>query len=125
MYKTRNFSPETDKMLTCSCCGKGGATLTLLLVLEDVKRHFSGAAVTINSCARCESHNKAVGGKPNSTHLITPLSPLACAADIVVRGHSPLAVYHYLDSTPYATLLGLGSYDTFTHVDTRGQHARW
>jgi hypothetical protein len=46
------------------------------------------------------------------------------AADIVVRGKTPREVYEYLDER-YPNKYGIGSYETFTHIDTRVKKARW
>jgi uncharacterized protein YcbK (DUF882 family) len=124
LYETTNFTAKTDPKLACSCCGKGGASIALLIVLEDVKRHFA-AGVGINSCARCTSYNKSERGTKNSEHRIDDESPWSDAADITVTGVTPTKVYSYLKSTPYANLLGLGKYKDFTHVDVRGYPARW
>lgn len=90
----------------------------LLELLEKVRTHFGDKPVTINSGYRCPTHNANIGGATNSQHLY------GTAADIVVDGNKvlPSAVYAYLD--PFHNG-GLGSYDTFTHVDVRGSRARW
>ncbi len=102
----------------CSCgCGFSTVDVALLRVLEEVREHF-GKSTTINSAARCASHNEAIGGAAGSKHK------LGIAADIVVSGVSPSEVYDYIDSE-YPNYYGLGSYETFTHVDVREGKARW
>ena len=56
---------------------------------------------------------------------IDPYIAEAEAVDFVVRGVKTSAVRTYLNKQPYANLLGIGKYDTFVHVDTRGVKARW
>lgn len=98
-------------------CGCGGDTIDWeTLELVERIRAFYGAPITINSGWRCAAHNAAVGGAPASQHLV------GRAADIVVEGVSPEEVYEMLDPIHEG---GLGRYDTFTHVDTRGYRARW
>jgi uncharacterized protein YcbK (DUF882 family) len=107
---------ETE--FACKHCGKladTGIPQELIDVLEMVREHYN-APVTINSGYRCPTHNKEVGGVPNSQHL------LGTAADIVVKGVDPAKVYAALD--PYHEG-GLGKYATFTHIDVRGSRARW
>lgn len=91
--------------------------LRLVQILQQVRDHF-GQPVTINSGYRTKAHNAAVGGVAGSQHV------LGKAADIVVRGVFPKAVYDYA-----AQLLGnsggLGLYAGFTHIDTRQTKARW
>jgi uncharacterized protein YcbK (DUF882 family) len=106
------------KEFACKClCGFDTVDTRLLEVLEAIRQHFA-ASVTINSAARCNEKNRAVGGAKNSQHL------LGRAADITVEGIGPAEVQAYIDRT-WPNELGLGYYDTFTHVDSRGYKARW
>ena len=89
----------------------------LLWLLEGVRMHY-GAPVIINSGYRTPSYNAKVGGKAHSMHLF------GMAADIVVKGVSPAKVYAYLNGA-FPNSLGLGKYDSFTHVDVRETKARW
>jgi uncharacterized protein YcbK (DUF882 family) len=89
----------------------------LVDVLQKIRNHF-GKAVTITSAYRTPSKNSAVGGTKYSQHLYGK------AADIKVAGIAPKSV------TDYANKLmpnkgGIGTYKTFTHVDTRQTKARW
>lgn len=90
-----------------------------LIDLDHVKRlqklrDDMGASIKLNSAYRCPAHNKAVGGEPNSIHM------RGQATDIVIQGMSPDEV---ADGCEHFD--GLGRYDTFTHVDSRGSKARW
>ena len=100
----------------CGCDPSPVVDYELLEVLTDVRRVFG--PVSINSGVRCVTHNKAVGGSSHSQHL------LGRAADIRVSGVSPEEVQTYLKAT-YPNSLGIGSYGTFTHVDSRPAKARW
>jgi len=107
----------------CNHCGKYGDRISpeLIDVLEELRRHFGGKAITINSGVRCDFHNANVGGAPNSRHKIEH----ADAADIVVAGVAPSTVHKYL-TDEYPGQYGIGSYAGFTHLDTRpGGAARW
>jgi uncharacterized protein YcbK (DUF882 family) len=119
---TKHFHPKSDKKLVCSCCGKGTLAIATFIVLEVVRVHF-GVPVTINSACRCRMYNEKIGGSKNSKHLCDVLE--TTAADIVVEDVPPYEVYLFLCSLPYANLLGLGDYSSFTHIDTRGYKARW
>ena len=89
----------------------------LVTVLQKIRAHF-GKAVTITSAYRTPTRNKAVGGTTYSQHLY------GMAADIKIKGISPKKVADYAE-----TLLlgkgGIGTYDTFTHIDVRAAKARW
>lgn len=89
----------------------------LVNVLQKIRNHF-GKSVTITSAYRTPSKNKAAGGQTYSQHLY------GRAADIKVKGIAPKTVAKYAE-----TLLknkgGIGTYATFTHVDTRVTKARW
>lgn len=89
----------------------------LVDVLQKIRDHFK-AAVTINSGYRTVTKNRAVGGATYSQHLY------GTAADITVKGYSPVVVAAYAES-----LLpgkgGIGIYSTFVHVDVRKTKSRW
>jgi len=111
----KNFSRSEFE---CKCrCGFSTVDVELLKVLETVRGHFT-AAVKINSACRCEEHNKSVGGSRASKHK------QGIAADIVVKGVAPYAVYRFLDSF-MPNSYGIGLYKGFTHIDVRKTKARW
>jgi len=93
---------------------------TLVAILTLVREHFD-APVTINSSYRTPEHNRAIGGVITSHHLYTGNG---AAADIVIHGIAPKTVHDYINDI-YPHSLGLGSYETFTHVDARVDKARW
>jgi len=108
----------TREEFACKCgCGYATVDVDLLVVLEDVRTYFD-SPVTINSACRCVSHNHSVGGSTKSKHL------QGLASDIVVRDVNPERVYDYLYNK-YPNSKGLGSYDTFTHIDVRSYKSRW
>ena len=101
-------------------CKDGSDTILidskLVTLLEKIRSHF-GAPITINSGYRTPAYNKKIGGASASQHC------KGTAADIVVSGYSPSTVYSYCNQiNPNG---GVGKYNSFTHVDTRGYRARW
>ena len=103
-------------------------------VLENVKllaiqlqkiRDYAGKPIRINSAYRSESHNKAIGGVKTSQHI------LGKAADITIDTFTPDEVVSIIENMLTNEMLGgfyiggLGSYNTFTHVDIRENKARW
>lgn len=106
------------KEFTCHCgCGFDTVDAELLYVLIGLRGQFN-AAININSGARCIKHNKFVGGKKSSQHL------LGRAADIDVYQIHPDIVADHLESI-YPGKYGIGRYNGFTHIDTRAYQARW
>jgi uncharacterized protein YcbK (DUF882 family) len=103
------------------CCSDGSDTVfisdELVAVLQKIRNHF-GKPVTINSAYRTEAKNKAVGGATYSRHKY------GLAADIVVKGVTPLAVAQYAQ-TLLPSSGGIGLYKSFTHVDVRASKTRW
>jgi len=89
----------------------------LLKMLEAVREHF-GKPVVITSSHRCSASNAAVGGVKHSLHL------LGRAADIQVKYVDPSDVYQFLNAA-YPDTAGIGRYNTFTHIDSRSERARW
>jgi len=107
----------TRKEFECKCgCGFDTVDCELLEVLNKIREHFG--PVVINSACRCQSHNKSVGGRLDSFHLI------GRAADITVKEATPDEVYTFL-STQYPNHFGVICYNTFVHVDSRGSKYRF
>ncbi len=64
---TENFN---SKEFECSCgkCDIQKISQDLVDKLQQVREKY-GKSITVTSGYRCEHHNKAIGGKPNSSHL--------------------------------------------------------
>lgn len=73
----------------------------------------------LHSGFRCSAHNRAIGGKPGSMHM------LGKAADVVSAKVSAKKVAALFETVPAFTNGGIGRYQTFTHADCRGYKARW
>ena len=88
----------------------------------QVLRDYFQCTITVNSGYRTPLYNSSIGGALNSQHL------KAKAADIVVKGKTPMEVYDAIEkliSTGKMCDGGLGLYKTFVHYDVRGVKARW
>jgi hypothetical protein len=112
-------------------------TLTILQAIRD----FLGRPIKINSCYRDEKYNQAVGGKKNSLHMqfnaidfkpagFTPRELSDLAEDIDANKFAVMTVWGNKLITLTPDILGVGLYDTFIHIDTRGllglkAPARW
>lgn len=85
MVESRNFKISEFR---CKHCGEVKVSPLLIGVLQIIRDKANEAQpegaeelkVIINSGYRCEEHNRAVGGVPNSTHR------LGIAADIYIPG---------------------------------------
>lgn len=99
--------------------------LNVLLLAHNLQalRAYLNAPISINSGYRTLHYNKyIVKGASKSKHLT------AQAADIVVKGYTPVEVKNaieYLISVGKMTEGGVGLYNNFTHYDVRGTKARW
>jgi len=96
-------------------CGFDTVDYALITFLQASRDHFDRVH-TITSGARCEVHNKAVGGSENSQHLV------GRAADYVVEGVPAEIAQEFAEQYD---IPGLGRYKDFTHADTRSGGARW
>ncbi|GAQ18045.1 peptidase M15 [Oceanobacillus picturae] len=114
---TRNFKISEFNSKDGGGMLKGGMSDELLLKLETLRYQCGNKPMRINSGYRTKSHNKAVGGASNSQHMY------GRAADVVVVGVSPSMVYK--KAVKLFSNGGVGKYNTFTHVDTRGYKARF
>jgi len=101
----------------CSCgCGFNTVDADLLKTLQAFRIKIN-KAITITSGCRCKAYNDHIGGGVKSQHLY------GRAADIVVWGMPAIEVFEHFD---FENKFGLGSYENFTHIDTRsGPAARW
>ena len=105
-------------------CGCGGDTIDVatLEAAEAIRQHFD-APVRISSAFRCFAYNRipVSEGGPGSNDASQ--HPRSRALDLTVDGVLPSEVYAYADSLG---LGGVGSYEDFTHIDTRSNGpARW
>lgn len=104
---------------TCKC-GKCQVQKVDPEMVEKLQRlrEKLGCAVRVGSAYRCPSHNAAVGGVKNSTHLA------GSAADCTSAVHSPAELADIAESM--GIFGGIGRYSTFTHLDNRKDGpARW
>lgn len=105
----------------CDCQTMDWETLTIVQATCDHFAEVLGVKKVIlrfSSAHRCYRHNHNVGGANKSQHL------QGNAIDFAIDGVDPADVYAYLDAK-YPDRLGLGKYNTFTHIDTRRGKARW
>ena len=89
-------------------------------VLQDIRGRLGHRQITVTSWLRPYKINQEVGGASNSRHLYGD------GVDFRVAGMTPAQVYGALDSW-WGTQGGLaqGGRMGFTHIDGRGQRARW
>lgn len=122
-YKSRDGNKKVSENFTVKefACKDGTDYLfidtKLVNLLQNIRNHF-GKPIIINSAYRTHNYNKKIGGATSSQHC------LGTAADIVVKGISPIDVARYVESIQ-PTTGGIGLYKTFTHVDVRSNRARW
>lgn len=102
---TTNFSKDEFK---CPCCGRSEMDLGVIAVLQRARTE-AGIPFYINSGFRCVKHNKAVGGKSNSAHL------LGRAVDI--QATNSLKRYLIVLALLEAGFERIGVSKTFVHVD--------
>lgn len=115
MQLSRNFTSEE---FACKCgCGFDKISPKLISLLQ-VLRDTLDSSITINSGCRCAKHNASVGGAGDSQHV------KGTAADIVVKGFTPRAVYELLTQA-YPDTYGVGVYKSWVHIDVRETKARW
>lgn len=111
---TKNFTREE---FACNCgCGLDTINVRLVDHLQTLRDRI-GRPIIVNSGIRCFRHNRDVGGKATSLHL------LGKAADIRVPGMPVAALVGHVAFVP--TFKGIGIYKTFVHVDIRHQRASW
>lgn len=99
------------KEFACKCCGQCDILADLWQACEWIRMKFA-APVNVHSAYRCERHNRSVGGKPASDHL------MGFAADISIEGHTPEELR--LAATNLPTLVKrIGVYPWGIHIGVR------
>lgn len=109
----------SDNEIKCKC-GCGGIKLndTFDKKLLELRELF-GSPMKVNSCCRCDEHNKAVGGNPRSFHVYDkPYRPTGgtCAIDIARRGKAYNDLLVWL---AWKEGWSVGINPTFIHLDVR------
>lgn len=113
---TKNFSLHEFQ-----CTGSGQVhdhvmlDEVLLAKLQQL-RDAINRPIIINSAFRCPVRNREVGGAAQSQHLY------GTAVDIRVNGMTPRQVAADAEKIGFG---GIGTYNTFVHLDTRAGKARW
>lgn len=104
----------------CGCgCGSDTIDFELLQVLETLRDNFGGRPVHILSGHRCLKYNREVGSSDTSQHV------RGRAVDLWIDGIAAKIVQDYLKAA-YLDRYGIGSYGSFTHIDTKtGSPRRW
>lgn len=110
-----NWEHFTPKEISCRHCGEMVLDAESMDALEEL-RTLWGQAIVLNSAHRCVTHNKAVGGSPNSRHL-------KIAFDCRCPGDQQHA---FISAARKAGFTGVGRYPGkgFVHVDT-GPKREW
>jgi uncharacterized protein YcbK (DUF882 family) len=96
--------------------------LSILSEQLEVLREYLGKPIQVTSGYRSKEHNAKIGGAKNSTHVN------GMAADIKVKGLSPLEIYNAIEKLIADGKMkqgGLGLYRSWVHYDIRGEKARW
>lgn len=97
------------KEFECPCCKKNKTDLFFIHKL-DVARDCTGIPFIITSGYRCEKHNKKVGGRDNSSHLVT-------AADIEVQRENKQVRFKIVRGLIQVGFNRIGVNHSFIHVD--------
>jgi len=112
---TKNFSSSE---LDCKCqyasCNKTLIDSEHIAKLQKLRDMIG--PIKITSGFRCKRHNKNVGGVPTSQHV------KGTATDIQ---HKRLPYQVIADWARKMFCGGIGIYDTFVHIDSRGAARNW
>lgn len=92
--------------------------IAIASALEEVRKFLGGQPMRIHSWYRPPSINQSVGGARDSRHLYGD------AVDFSISTITPRTVYKKLDNW-WGARGGLGDSAVFTHIDLRGNDARW
>lgn len=110
---SKNFS-LVEYECKCSACSFTLVSIAHIDRLEKLRQRIN-YPIKISSAYRCPTHNRTIGGAKESQHIF------GTATDIVVPQLSTPALY----ALCVDIFDGVGLYDTFVHVDSRGYESRW
>ncbi len=99
----------------CRCCSQAKVSSRLVERLQQLRDRV-GVPVMVTSGYRCPTHNRNVGGAPNSFH------PQGLAADVRTGRHTPRELARLGEQLGFN---GIGIYSNFVHLDLRSTPARW
>lgn len=106
------------KELACSHCNVNGMQQPMLEKL-DLFRVRWGKPLVLTSAYRCEFHNKAIGGAPNSQHV------KGLAVDVTWSSYTGKEKAALL-KLAMEIFTGIGLHKQFLHVDDRpGEQLVW
>ena len=113
-FNTKEFESKDGQP---SPYGEAVVRRELIVRLNAIRSRF-GKPIIVNSGYRSPDHNKAVGGVKNSFHV------QGLAADIRPEDLKDLPELQKIadELNPHG---GVGFYNTFVHVDVRGEKSRW
>lgn len=109
----------SDREMACHHCGVNECQPELLDALEMLRHAIGDKPVKVNDAYRCPEHNKAVGGVPDSQHV------LGLAADIEVQGMTATELYFAAIRIEPIRGIGRDDHKNYLHVDVRKNFAQW
>ena len=113
-----NFS-RYEFRCKCGKCEEDNISLDTVMMLQQISDGYRKSIIP-NSATRCPAHNKAVGGKDNSAHLINKKTGESYAVDIPVSSASDRWKLVTLATTAGFTRIGI--YSNFIHLDNAPDH---
>ena len=123
---TRNFKKsEFDCRCGCTMPDDVYENVKKVAAQLQVVRDYVGVPVRINSAYRCINHNRSIGSKDTSQHV------LGKAVDITIDTFNADQTYKIIINLLNNPVLqgvnfnGIGRYNTFVHLDIRYNEARW
>ncbi|MGD9818456.1 MAG: YcbK family protein [Desulfomonilaceae bacterium] len=120
MNISANFKRKEFACKGLHCCNHSAPVHPDLIAGLQELRDRLKSPIHITSGFRCNTHNRNVGGAPNSYHT------LGMAADIITPGMTPLQLYEMVNEIDLFRMGGIGIYKNFIHVDVRQTGpARW
>jgi N-acetylmuramoyl-L-alanine amidase len=90
-------------------------------MLDEI-RHRLGVRVFVNSGYRSASYNSCVGGESASLHMRFNAVDFRAESGTAAKWHS---VARAVRASDLRFKGGIGKYNTFVHIDTRGTNADW
>lgn len=99
----------TREEFECPCCHSAPMDPVFIVTVDNVRRK-ADMPMHVNSGYRCPAHNKAIGGKPDSSHL------RGNAGDF--RAEDSITRHKIVNAAILCGVTRIGIGKTFVHLDT-------
>ena len=122
-YEIKHFDAREIARRTLPPRALWARIIPTLQVAERLRAQDEVSYIVVSSGYRDPDHNEQVGGAPRSLHVsfnALDIIPMRSSTE-----RTPIhTIVKLLEKDPYYPFMGIGVYNSFVHIDTRGLFTR-